>query len=66
MNPVPGVIVLSVVGCLCMSVVVSLVHLRPFSFRFVSWGGSQIACTENKKGEEKARSLSLSLSLRGE
>ena len=32
MNLVPEVIVMSVVGCLCMSVVVSLVHLWPFSF----------------------------------
>ena len=54
MNPVPGVIVMSVVGCLCMSVVVSLVHLRPFSFRF---GGSQIVCTESEK--EMGKNLSL-------
>ena len=48
MNPVPEVIVMSVV-------VLSLVHLRSFLF-FFRFGGrqsSRIVCTENKKGEEK-------------
>ena len=56
MNLVPEVIVI------IMSVVVlSLVHLR--SFPFVSWGGTQIVCTENKKERRREISLSLSLSL---
>ena len=56
MNLVPEVIVI------IMSVVVllSLVHLR--SFPFVSWGGTQIVYTENKK-ERRRRDLSLSLSV---
>ena len=58
MNLVPEVIVM------IMSVVVlSLVH--PPSFPFVSWGGTLIVRTENKKERRRVISLSLCLFVGG-
>ena len=57
MNLVPEVIVI----IMSVVVVLSLVHLSVLSF--LSWGGTQIVCTENEKERRRVISLSLSLSL---
>ena len=60
MNPVPEVIVMSVV-------VLSLVHLRSFlSFRFVGRQSVVLYAQRIRKEKRREDEISLSLSLRGE
>ena len=60
MNLVPEVIVMSVVGCLCMSVVLSLLHLRSFLFSFRFEGIVRLYAQRiRKKGEDEMGKISL-------